>query len=308
MVRLLSTKKKRQAVLDAMESLQFRPNVFARGLAGGNSMTIGIVTQNIGSPFYDQVTQGVIQSLSKTDYSPIFVDGQWDPQVEQRVVQTLLDRQVDGMIIVGGFLSQEFLVGLRDRIPLLVVARNLDGWDNRCLAVDNEHGGMLATQFLLDAGHTRIAMVTGIPDHEDSRDRVRGYERALKSAEVEFDQDLVFEGDFSGQSGIMAVEALLARKSNFTAIFAANDEMAFGARLALYRRGIRVPEDVSLIGFDNQPGSALMTPPLTTVAQPSMELGSAAADALLMLIAGEEVELATPELKVVVRESVIRRS
>jgi LacI family transcriptional regulator len=115
------------------------------------------------------------------------------------------------------------------------------------------------------------------------------------------------DGNFSSQSGVLAVESLLARGVSFSAIFAANDEMACGARLALYRRGIRVPEDVSLIGFDNQPASAFMTPPLTTVAQPSREMGSAAAQIILQQIAGEEFQAPSFPVEIVVRESASRR-
>ncbi len=134
-------------------------------------------------------------------------------------------------------------------------------------------------------------------------ERQDGYAKALRDAGLQPDGNLVVEGDFSEQSGLLAVEMLFNRGRTFSAIFAANDQMAFGARLALFRRGVRVPDDVSLIGFDDQPASAYMTPPLTTVRQPAVEIGERAAQAILALLQGETVELSRFPARLVVRES-----
>jgi LacI family transcriptional regulator len=299
--------RKAAAVEAAMKQLNFRPNAFARGLAGGQSMTIGVVTQNIGSPFYDAVTQGVISALSATEYSPIFVDGQWNKEIEATSIRTLLNRQVDGLILIGGNLPANELKKLVESKPLVLVAQRLEGFEKNCLSVDNVEAGLKATQFLLDLGHREIAHIAGIPEHEDAIQRLDGYRTALQNAGITPNPKLLVDGNFSSQSGVLAVESLLARGVSFSAIFAANDEMACGARLALYRRGIRVPEDVSLIGFDNQPASAFMTPPLTTVAQPSRDMGSAAAQIILQQIAGEEFQAPNFPVEIVVRESAIRR-
>ncbi len=297
---------KRKAVLAAMDKLNFQPNVFARGLAGGRSMTIGIVTQNIGSPFYDSVTQGILQRFADTNYSPIFADGQWQEDVELSAINTLLQRHIDGLIVVGGHLAGASLHELETKTPIIVVARELEGWENHCIFIDNCQEAAEATQFLIDAGHKKIAHITGIKDHQDAIRRYQGYKQAFSNSGLELNDQLVVEGNFSSQSGVIGVESLLLRGNAFTAIFAANDEMAFGARLALYRKGIRVPEDVSIIGFDNQPNSAYMTPPLTTVAQPAMEMGRTSADALLNLINGEDIPPHRLSGKLVIRESVAR--
>lgn len=300
--------KKKLAVQKAIKLLQYRPNVFARSLAGGQSMTIGVVTQNIGSPFYDSVTQGLISSFSGTDYFPLVVDGQWNPDLEMVAIQTLLERQVDGLILVGGKLSAEALDELSKEKPIVLVAQKLPGWENRCVTVDNVDAGFQATKFLIELGHTEIAHLSGIADHDDAKDRLEGYKRALKHFSIPLKQTLIVEGNFSSQSGVLAVGSLLARGVHFSAIFAANDEMALGARLALYRRGIRVPEDISIIGFDDQPASAFMTPPLTTVAQPAMEMGRAAARMMLQQLAGQTLEMTKLNVQIVVRESVLQYS
>ncbi len=300
--------KKRAAVLKAMENLKFKPNVFARTLAGGRSMTLGLITQNIGSPFYDSVTQGVIKGLNGTDYTPLIADGQWSEEIEKNSVITLIDRQVDGLIMVGGNLSPDVLDDLRGDVPIVLVGRNLQGWEDRSVFVDNFAAAKKVTEFLIQSGHRNIAHITGIKDHQDSTDRLEGYQQALREANIEIVDELVVQGDFRGQSGILAVETLLLRGLAFSAIFAANDEMAMGARLALHRRGIRVPDEVSLVGFDGQENSAFMTPPLTTVSQPALEMGRAASSMLINMINKRPCNLPKLEAELVIRESVIRLS
>lgn len=299
--------KKRVAVLSAMEQLEYRPNHFARGLAGGSSMTIGVVTQNIGSPFYDSVTQGVISGLNGKDYSPIFADGQWSIEIEAAAIRTLLNRQVDGLILIGGKLSADNLNALVGEKPTVLVAQSLPGWESRSIRIDNVEAAFKATQFLIELGHREIAHITGISDHADAVDRLAGYKQALQANNIEINQALIAEGNFSSQSGVLAAEFLLSQAKSFSAIFAANDEMACGARLALYRRGIRVPEDVSIIGFDNQPAAAFLTPPLTTVAQPARGMGAAAAEMILQQLRGDSTEPPEFPVQIVVRESVMRR-
>ncbi len=297
---------KRSAVLEAMKSLGYEPNVFARSLAGGRSMTIGILTQNIGAPFYDSIAQGVIEGLAGSGYSPIFVDGQWQKSTESEVIRTLLGRKVDGLVLIGGEVPVEELNQLRERLPTIVVGRELVGWENQCIYIDNVDAGYRATMHLIDFGHRDIALLRGIKNHADAIQRFEGYTKALADSGIEFDPDLIYQGDFSAQSGVLGVNSLLSRSTHFSAVFAANDMVAFGARLALHRQGIRVPEDVSIIGFDDQAEAAYMTPPLTTMRQPAVEMGAAAASALLHRIRGESYQLPKLPVQLQRRESVAR--
>ncbi|QEG20943.1 LacI family DNA-binding transcriptional regulator [Mariniblastus fucicola] len=299
--------EKRDAVLAAMKELHFEPNIFARGLASGQSRTIGVMTQNIGSPFYDAISQGILTSLATTDYSPIFADGRWRAETGIAAAETLLGRMVDGLIVVGSRLPEDELDELKDRVPTLIVGREIDGWENLCLFLDNERAGYEATKLLIGLGHKQIVHISGIEDHQDAIRRKAGYRRALEEAGLPVDPELICDGEFDGDSGVNAIENLLNKGIKFTAVFAANDMTALGARLALYRRGIRVPEDVSIVGFDDQAESAFFTPPLTTVKQPANEMGVAAAVAMIKLIADEEYKLPNLESKVVVRESTMAR-
>jgi LacI family transcriptional regulator len=298
--------EKETAVLAAMKELNYQPNIFARGLAGGQSLTIGALTQNIGSAFYDTIMRGIISGLKGSGYSPIFTDGRWELEEQQASLQILLDRQVDGIIVMGGTLSGKSLSTLNEQLPVVVVARELAELQNRCLFTDNYQAAYDATRYLIEAGHRQIAHITGEATHQDTGRRRAGFEQAHADAGLALNPDLIVEGTFRRQSGVLAMESLFTRGCSFTAIFAANDQMAFGARLALFRRGIRVPEDVSLIGFDDQPDSAYMTPPLTTVRQPADLLGEAAANYMLHLIKKKPFTPPTFSTELIIRESVAR--
>ena len=302
------TQPKRAAVLKAIEELDFRPNIFAQSLASGRSFTIGVLTQNIGSPFYDDILVGIHEGFSVSDYSPIFADGRWHLATEQSALQTLLNRRVDGLIVIGGSIPEEELLKLGDdyQVPLIAVARSLPELGSRCICLDNYEAAYKATKHLIEHGHRQIAHITGALAQRDAVRRRDGYLQALSDAGIKPDPDLIVEGNFRRQSGTLAVEMLIARGRMFSAIFAANDQMAFGARLALFRRGLRVSEDISIIGIDDEPASAYMTPPLTTMRQPAYEMGAAAAKAILCLLKDEPIPDMKFSIELIARETVAR--
>ena len=303
---------KHDAVMEAVSELNYRPNIFAQSLASGQSMTIGVVTPNVGDPFYNAILLGILQKLTETPYSSIFTDGQWQLDVEQRAINMLLDRRVDGVILAGGRLPDDELEKIAAEKPLLLVARATDKLQDCCLRVDNFKGAYDATQYLIDMGHRHIAHITTPTEsrvaEDDVTQRLLGYKQALSDAGIEFSPELIVEGNLLQQSGVLAVQRLLMQKQKFTAIFCANDQMAFGARLALFRRGFRVPEDVSLIGFDDHYSAAFSIPPLTTVRQPAVALGETAATAILDLINNKQIDIPLFEPELIVRESVARLS
>ncbi len=297
---------KKRAVLEATNRLGFKPNVVARSLARGRSMTIGVLTQIIGSPFYDTIAQGVIAGLSGSGYSPIFVDGQWQQDEEVVGIRALLGRQVDGLVLIGGDVPAEEILDLCGDLPTVIAARQLPDKFHNCVFMDNVDGGFQATKHLIEHGHRDIAIIKGLAHHADALDRFAGYRKALEEAGIPLRDELVLDGDFSAESGVAAVEQLHDRGVRFSAIFAANDIMAFGARLALSRFEIDVPSQVSLVGFDNQMESAYTTPPLTTMHQPAREMGAEATKAVLAMIKGEPFETRRYGGRLVARESVSR--
>lgn len=294
---------KRAAIDEAIARLGYTPNPVARGLAGGRTYSIGVLTQAIDSPFYGGALRGIEDRLSLAGYSPLFVSGQWNAVHEARAIDLLKARRVDGLIVFSGRLPDAGLAAAARELPVVVTGRKLEAPGLYAMAFDDFEGARLATHHLLSLGHRRIAMISGDTQHPDGMERLRGYRSALSAAGIEPDPALILQGDFSEASGLHAVERLIDSRAPFTAIFAANDQMAFGAGLALYRRKRRVPQDVSLVGFDDLATSVYALPPLTTVHHPVTELGQLAAEAMLQMLAGEQPTVRLPAPRLIVRES-----
>ena len=294
---------KKQAVDDAIARLGFVPNPIARGLAGGRTLSIGVVTQAIDSPFYGAALRGIEDELDPAGYSPLFVSGHWNAASEDRCIDVLRSRRVDGIIVLTGRLTDEALTACARQLPVVVTGRQLKAHGLFALNFDNLEGGRLATRHLIELGHQRIAFIAGDADHPDANDRLRGYRQALEEAGINFDPALVVPGEYHEVSGLLAVDRLLETSQRFTAIFAANDQMACGAALGLHRRSLRVPEDVSLVGFDDLPTSLYAIPPMSTVHQPAYELGRLAATAMLQLLAGATPTVEVPAPRLIARES-----
>jgi LacI family transcriptional regulator len=294
---------KKKAVDDAIAKLGFVPNPVARGLAGGRTFSVGVITQAIDSPFYGAALRGIEDELDPVGYSALFVSGHWNAAVEARCVDVLRSRRVDGIIVLTGRLTDQALRTCAKNIPVVVTGRTLQAPGLAALNFNNFAGGQLATRHLIELGHRQIAFISGDSEQPDGVERLRGYRAALEAAGIAYDPALVVPGAFTEASGVLAVDRLLEARQRFTAIFAANDQMAFGAGLALYRHSIRVPQDVSLVGFDDLLTSLHVIPPLTTVHQSAYEQGRVAAAAMLQLLAGGKPKLELPAPRLIERES-----
>jgi LacI family transcriptional regulator len=293
---------KRDAVLGAVEVLGYRPNVVAQELARGHTLAVGVLPQGIANPFYSRLLKGVVQGLRGTAYHPVFASGE-EPAEEAQAFDMLLAHRVEALILMGGRIPDDKLLVLASRLPIVAIGRSVQGLERRCVRVENAEGGYKATRHLIDLGHRHIAHITGLAWHADAIARREGYERALTEARIPLDPALVVEGDFEEPSGHAATERLLATGVRFTAVFAANDQTASGAMLALFRRGLQVGRDVSVVGFDDQPSSAYTCPPLTTIRQPAVEMGMAAARALVEELRGRTFVQPTFDTELVLRAS-----
>jgi len=297
---------KRKAVETAIAEMKFEPNQLAQGLKSGRSMTIGIVVQDIASPFFDETLHGVDEGLKGTGYASVIVSGHWNAEEEAARIKLLLARKVDGIILLSGRIADKTVLEFARDKPIVATGRALQSKTAVGFKLDNEHGAYLATRHLIELGHRRIAFVTGPANNTDALERQEGYQRALQESNIAFEESLVVEGNFHEASGLMAINSLLETQKQFSAVFAANDLSAYGVRLGLYRKGIRVPEDISLIGFDDLPSSLYTTPPLTTIHQPLYDMGLLATRTLLGLISGTDVDLALPGLELIARETTRR--
>jgi LacI family transcriptional regulator len=293
----------RLAVEAAIAKFNFRPNAAARGLALGKTLTIGVVTQAMASPFYAEGLRGIEYRLQQRGYAPLFMSGNWQEKEEVRCMEELINRGVDGIIVFAGCLGDAALKVYARKVPIVVTGRLLRAKGLVSMQVDDRHGAMVAMRHLLDLGHRRIAFVSGFDNHPDANERLEGYRSALVEAGIAYDPRLVVAGDFHEEGGMRAVYQLMDSNVGFTAMFCVNDETAYGACLALFRKGMRVPDDVSVIGFDDLPASTYRVPPLTSVRQSVRELGERSAEAILQLIEGRRPKITLPPVELVVRES-----
>ena len=286
----------------AAKELNYRPNFFARTLRNKRTYTIGVIAEEIGDSYGSMVISGIEAHLRKMDYFFLTVAHRHDQNLLSRYSELLLQRGVEGFITVDTSVLEA------PSLPMVAVAghQKIQGVTN--VVLDHVQAATLALNHLATLGHKRIAFMRGNPLSSDSTDRWRAICEVAQRIGVTIDPELTVQIDMDDptpQLGYPFAKQLLARKKPFTALFAYNDISAIGAIRALQEQGFRVPQDVSVMGFDDIPGAAFNTPTLTTVRQPLARMGQVAAQTLLERIAGRDdypPEIAIePEL--VVRES-----
>jgi LacI family transcriptional regulator len=275
----------RVRVLDAMADLNYKPNSLARSLRIGKTKTIGLVVPDNSNPFFAEVSRCVENIGFEQSYSVILCNSDGLLEKEAAYINSLIAKQVDGVIFIATGNTEEPLRDLiRNNIPFIVVDRELQDISADVVLVNNEQGGYIATKYLLDLNHKKIACILGPSELTPSADRVEGYQRALTEAGILIKNDYLVPGDFRSKSGEFAMSRLLELPSPPTAVFACNDMMAIGALRFLHSRNIRIPEQISIIGFDNIPLAEEMSPALTTIAQPIAKIASTAAERLVSII------------------------
>jgi len=225
---------------------------------------------------------------------------------ERTAFAGLLQDVCAALILLGPLSPTAELAALADRMPVVSMFRAVRHRAVDVVRSDDSQGLHLAVGHLVELGHRRIAHITGDPAHADAAEREHGYRLALQDAGIPFEPELVVPGNFLEASGLMALNQLVEARQDFTAIFAANDQMAIGAALGAYRKSLRVPDDISLVGFDDLSGAQYFIPPLTTVRQPVYELGRLSALAVLALLRGSTPQVELPPPQLVVRESTRR--
>src|SRR5690606_10482358 len=293
-------------VLEAMQALNYTPNRLARSLRNRQTATIGVLLPNSANPYFAEVLLGIETACFDLGYNVIIGNAIDDPEREQLYLKVLLSRQVDGVILISTGAYQESLELLRAyNTPFVLVDRASMLPDSDEIVTDNYVGGALATRYLLDLGHTRIGCITVPSTLTPSADRVTGYYDTLRSAGITPDPALILAGDFQPESGYAACQKLLRLKDPPTAIFACNDLMAIGALRAIHEAGASVPDDISLVGYDDIPLASFIVSTLTTVAQPSRELGQMAVRRLVQRLQNPELpaERSVLPVSLVVRDS-----
>lgn len=288
------SEKTRKRVLEIAAKHRFTSNQIAVSLATRKTYTLGIILPNLTNPLFPRLAAGVEKHAQKNDYALFLCNCEESATLFLHYLEVLQRRCIDGLIVLlpsevderpDQFCQKVHEALSASQVPVVLVERRMKNHPCDFVCIDNRRGGGLATEYLLSMGHTRIGHITGTPFFAE---RTNGYKDALESRGISVEPRWIAEGDFSIESGFQGARRLLAER--VTAIFAGNDEMALGVSKAAAEAGLRIPEDLSLVGFDDNPIAEVMPVPLTTVLQPGESMGEKACEVLLDRLSNPDEE------------------
>jgi LacI family transcriptional regulator len=281
--RLSIRPETRLRILDAAARMNYRPNRAARALKTARTTAIGMLVPDLGNPAFALIALGAERRAAVAGHTLFVARGSFPDSLFQ------LQGRVDGVLVAAATSDAAYRRNLLGGLPAVLVNRKEPG-DLASVVVDDEAGAALAVRYLTELGHRRIAHVAGPQNADTARRRLRGYQSALKGAGLELRREWIGEAAFDEAAGHLAATRLLRVRPRPTALFAANLRIAIGTLSAVHRAGLRIPDDVSVVGFDETPLAAYLDPPLTTVRMPLEELGSIAVETLFEEIAGRGPE------------------
>ena len=262
--------------------LHYRPNRAARSLRARETRAIGVLVPDIENPFFTSIIAGIEEILQAADYTLLLANYSEDPERESRLLRTLAGESVDGIIFTpSGAQSREYQRLLDTGIPMVAVSRKPEGLRVDVVGVDNEGGAAEAVRHLLKLGHVRIAFVNGTLAVSTGREKEAGYYRAFREAGVPVDPRLILHTDWRHPSGSKAMNELLDLPSRPTAVFGGNNMITLGILEVIHGRGLQIPRDIAVVGFDDLVWATSLRPSLTAVAQPCGDVGRKAAELLL---------------------------
>ena len=298
----------RKRVKNVMQELGYRPNSLARSLRIGESKTIGMIVPDVANQFFADISRQIENISFQQDYSVILCNSDNDVEKQLSYISTLLKKQVDGVIFISAGESSEHLEQLSlSQVPVVVVDRDVALAYADVVLLDNKDAGYKATRHLTDLGHKRIACISGPNDLAPSMLRVEGFKNALADAGITCKKEYIVLGDFLFSGGENAMNTLLNQDPIPTAVFALNDMMAIGAITAIRRAGLHVPQDISIVGFDDIRMASAVSPALTTISQPVEQMAQIAAELLINKIKSKtsknENQRVLLKAELVIRES-----
>ncbi len=278
------TKKR---VLRIAKELGYIRNAAAVALRTKKTRTIGVVIADNSNPFYAEVLNGIEVAAREKNYHIILANTQRDYKKEEEAINLLLAKRVDGLLIAPVQDRDDDIRKLiKTNLPFVIVGRDFENIEIDVVYNDEIKGGFLATEYLIKKGHKRIALIDGFLYKSPAKGRLEGYKKALNEYGIPLDDSLISVGDINLEDGYERTRQMLGKNLNFTAIFAYNDMMAFGAMQAIKEKGLRIPEDIGLVGYDDISFSSLMDPALTTIRLNKQELGIESVKLLLSRING----------------------
>ncbi|HHV64824.1 MAG TPA: LacI family transcriptional regulator [Peptococcaceae bacterium] len=297
----------RKKVLQAIEELGFIPNAMARGLHHNKTKTIGLIIQDISNPYYPSIVRGVEDEAQELGYTVILANVYRSKERTAKYLNVFREKRVDGIIFTGGGVVKDAVEEKffeQTSISTVVIGKPCNV-KLPSIQINNVQSSREACEYLLKLGHRQIVTITGPAESTTTIDRLEGYQQALKRHGIEPEKRLIIQGNFEYNSGYKAVQEFPEiGRGKVTALFAQNDMMAIGAMKALQEKGLRVPEDIAIIGFDNIPLSSFVTPALSTVDVPVYEMGKTAMRMLADILNGHEVSrLVTLPTRLAIRQS-----
>lgn len=283
--------KNRVAIERAIKKLDYHVNEYARGLKSKKSRTVGMVLPELSNLFNMKIVSVIERILQEQGYSVIICDSQNNLEQEARSVEFLLSKQVDGIInIPMGNSSSHLTPAVEHQIPILLLDRPLDKLNDvvSCVLIDNQRAARMAVRRLLDAGHRSIGVVVGPAGVYTAEMRLKGYREALEEYGIPFEERLVARASLTVEGGYRQMRRLLKESKDMTAVFVTNYEMTLGALIALNKEGVQIPQELSIVGFDNiMDLSRVFRPSLTIVSQPMEQIGIQAARLMLERLSGD---------------------
>ncbi|ADL50158.1 LacI family DNA-binding transcriptional regulator [Clostridium cellulovorans] len=284
------TDEKRQAVFEAMEKLNYKPNAIARSLKSKKTKTIGVMIPDISNPFYPEVIRGIEDVANKYSYSIFLLNTDRSREKEQKCLSVLQEKMVDGAILMSFSVPEEIKNHINN-IPIVLISSIPKNTEFVTVRIDNEEAAYEAVNHLCKFGHKDIVMISGpLSDENAAIPRVQGYMRAMLDNGIKFSSENIVDGDFSSEWGYIAMKKILEREKIPTAVFTHSDNLAIGAIKAIMEKGLRIPEDISIVGFDGIASSEYIYPGITTIKQPRYEMGAMGMETLVKLINGVETK------------------
>lgn len=282
------TKKK---VVEAIKKLGYRPNIVARSLKTQRTRTVGIIIPDISSQFYPEIVRGAEDVSNIYDYNIMLCNTDLDPEKEMEYLRVLKEKMVDGVLYMSNSLEPNILELIKElQLPMVLVETTSTEGDIPSVTINNEKAAHEGVNYLIHKGNKRVAY---IGTHEDAVNasalRYTGYKKAIKENNLELNEKIIYFGGLKAQDGYEGMNKILDQEK-IDSVFCASDEVAMGAINALRDRGISVPEDVDVIGFDNIYSSAIFYPKITTIAQPMYDMGSVGMRMLIKIINKQELE------------------
>lgn len=281
----------RKKVLEVIDKLGYRPNAVARGLASKKTTTVGVIIPDISSTFFAELARGIEDIATMYKYNIILSNSDQNLDKELHLLNTMLGKQVDGIVFMGGNITSELVEEFeKSSVPIVLAGSIEESEKIPSVNIDYEQATYDAIHSFIEKGHKEIAMAIGpLVEPINREKKLTGYKRALAEAGIIFKEDFVVEGDYTYDSGIEVIEKLLEQSTKPTAIFSGSDEMALGVVHGAEDRGFKIPDDFEVISSDNTRLSLMVRPQLTTVVQPLYDIGAVAMRLLTKLMNKEEI-------------------